>query len=85
MANLSFPTVSVLFNQGGGSFEARIDYRTPAFASSVAIGDLDDDGKSDLVTSNLELGLHSGPEVGDVFQQRRGVPQQSWRLVEAPL
>ena len=53
-----FPSVSVLLNRGNGRFRARVDYEagggrygTPY---SVAIGDLNGDGKPDLATANLE-------------------------------
>ena len=45
-------TVSVLVNRGDGSFQAKLDYATGRHPSSVAIGDLNGDGKRDLVTAN---------------------------------
>jgi predicted NUDIX family NTP pyrophosphohydrolase len=45
-------TVSVLLNSGDGSFQAKIDYGTGRMPSSVAIGDLNGDGKPDLATAN---------------------------------
>jgi hypothetical protein len=42
----------VLLNRGDGSFQAKRDYRTGSGPSSVAIGDLNGDGKPDLVTAN---------------------------------
>jgi FG-GAP-like repeat/PASTA domain len=45
-------TVSVLLNGGEGSFQ-RVDYRSgPLGPQSVAIGDLDADGRPDLATAN---------------------------------
>jgi FG-GAP-like repeat/FG-GAP repeat len=45
-------TVSVLFNRGDGSFERKHDYLTGGRPESVAIGDLNGDGKLDLATAN---------------------------------
>jgi FG-GAP-like repeat/PASTA domain len=45
-------TVSVLLNRGDGSFEAKRDYRTGISPDSVAIGDLNGDGKPDLAIAN---------------------------------
>ena len=51
--------VSVLLNRGDGRFQAKLDYRVEAklkylssAGGSVAIGDLNGDGKVDLATSN---------------------------------
>ncbi len=48
-------TVSVLLNKGDGTFQAKLDYGTGAFDSSVAIGDLNGDSKRDLVTADYLL------------------------------
>jgi hypothetical protein len=45
-------TVSVLANRGDGSFGAKVDYATGRGPQSVAIGDLNGDGKPELVTAN---------------------------------
>jgi len=44
--------VSVLVNRGDGRFEAKVDYDTAFGATSIAIADLNDDGKPDLATAN---------------------------------
>ena len=59
-------SVSVLPNRGDGSFQAKLDYATEP-ALSVAIGDLNGDGKPDLATANGDCGhrlrapQHAGP------------------------
>jgi uncharacterized protein YjdB len=58
VANLSSATVSVLRNTSSsgaitaGSFAAKVDFTTGTNPHSVAIGDLDGDGKADLAVSN---------------------------------
>jgi hypothetical protein len=47
-------TVSVLLNRGDGSFQAKVDYRSGSSPLSVAIGDLNGDGRADLATANSE-------------------------------
>ena len=47
-----FDAVSVLLNKGGGSFAAKVNYRTGVGPGSVAVGDLTGDHMPDLVTSN---------------------------------
>jgi FG-GAP-like repeat len=50
----SFSTVSVLLNRGHGRFGAARQYRSGSDSDPVAIGDLDGDGKLDLVTADSE-------------------------------
>ncbi len=45
-------TVSVLFNNGDGTFQTSHDYDTGGNPGSVAIGDLNGDGKPDVATAN---------------------------------
>ena len=49
----SFEGPSLLVNRGDCRFRAKLDYRTGGFPRSVAIGDLNGDGKPDLVAANL--------------------------------
>ena len=69
-------TVSVFTNNGDGSFQAKLDYRTGGDPYSVAIGDLNGDRKPDLATANLDANtvsvLLNRPglcTVQDVFRQ----------------
>jgi hypothetical protein len=52
-------TVSVLFNRGDGTFRAKLDYQTGGNPESVAIGDLNGDGKLDLATANFDRNVVS--------------------------
>lgn len=58
VTNYGSGTISVLRNTGSAgvispaSFEAKVDFETGANPFSLAIGDLDGDGKADLVTAN---------------------------------
>jgi len=45
-------SVSVFINNGDGTFAAKVDYTTGSAPRSVAIGDLDGDGKADLAVTN---------------------------------
>jgi hypothetical protein len=45
-------TASVLLGDGHGTFAAHVDYPTGVATRAVALGDLDDDGKLDLVVAN---------------------------------
>ena len=62
VANYVSNTVSVLQNTsspGSISFAAKQDYATASQPVSVAIGDLDGDGKPDLAVANLTTGTVS--------------------------
>jgi hypothetical protein len=46
------PSVSVLLNTGTGTFISKVDYTTGVYLYSVAVGDVNGDGKLDIVTAN---------------------------------
>ena len=47
--------VTVMLNQGNGTFGATVDYRTPflSYPDDVVVKDLNGDGKADMVVSNV--------------------------------
>jgi hypothetical protein len=47
-------TVSVLLGNGDGTFAAKVDYPTAKYPYSVVLGDLDGDGRLDIVTANSD-------------------------------
>ena len=54
-ANYDTNSASVLLNQGDGSFQPKVDYKAGGHPLSVAIGDLNGDGKPDLATTSSVL------------------------------
>jgi hypothetical protein len=58
----------VLLNDGDGRFRPAADYPTRAAALTVAIGDLNSDGKPDLATAN------HGRDVVSVFFNKATAP-----------
>ena len=69
-------TVNVLLGKGDGTFAARVVYGTGAGPSAVALGDLNGDGKLDIVTTNIDAGTVSVlPGKGDgTFSARLDSP-----------
>ena len=45
-------SLSVLINNGNGTFAPRVDYATGTYPNSITSADLNGDGKADLITSN---------------------------------
>jgi hypothetical protein len=64
IANNSANSVSVLANRGNGTFGTKRDYRTGPGPYSVAIGDVNGDGKADVATAN------GGPHTVSVLANR---------------
>jgi hypothetical protein len=52
VANLSSSNVSVLLNDGAGSFLAATNYTVGASPQAIAVRDLNNDGRVDIVTAN---------------------------------
>jgi len=59
--------LSILINNGDGSFASQIPYQLSAALWSVAAGDLDSDGDIDLVTSDGSLLTNNGNGTFSVF------------------
>ena len=84
-ANADAGTVSLLLNEGGGSFGPKVDYqlRADSYVSSVAIADLNRDGKADLIAADplsVFLGIGDGG-----FEARRDYMSFGESLVLADL
>jgi hypothetical protein len=64
---LSIPglnTVSILLNNGDGTFQAHVDYPTGAVPGAIATGDFNGDGKLDIITAT-SAGFSLLPGKGD--------------------
>jgi len=55
-ANASTNNISVLLNQGDGTFGAPATFSTPTHPTSIDLRDLNGDGKQDLATANYSAG-----------------------------
>jgi hypothetical protein len=64
------PVISVLLNAGDGSFPTRHDYAAPSLPLSIEIGDVNADGKPDLVWTHSEK--ETGPLVFVQLNRGRG-------------
>ena len=53
-ANAYEDTVSVLLGNGDGTFQAKSDYSVGSYPVSVAVADLNGDGKAEIVTANYQ-------------------------------
>lgn len=50
--NSTSATISVLLGMGDGTFAAKVDYPTGGQPLSLAVGDLNGDGRMDLAITN---------------------------------
>ncbi len=65
-------TVSVLLSNNNGTFEPKVDYPTGNNPRSVAIGDLNGDGKADLAVTNQGLVSATGGTVSVLLNNGNG-------------
>ena len=52
VANFESANVSILLGNGNGTFQAKVDYATGQYPTSVTAGDWNGDGKLDLAVAN---------------------------------
>ena len=78
-------TVSVLLNRGDGTFGDTADYPTGNNATSVAIGDLNGDGKPDLAIANFGYG--TGNTVSVLLNRGDGSfePRRDYTISDGPI
>jgi FG-GAP-like repeat len=65
-------TVSVLLGKGDGTLLPRRDYATERHPASVAIGDLEGDGKPDVVTAGLRSESEADSAISVLFNRGDG-------------
>jgi hypothetical protein len=73
VANLNGNNVSVLLGKGDGTFKPAVNYATGPLPSSVAVGDFNGDGFSDLVVATDSASVLLGKADG-TFQRAVGYP-----------
>ena len=75
-------SVSVLFNRGDGTFQAKLDYANASVPFRVAIGDLNGDRRRDIVTTNREA-----PTVSVLLNKGDGSfrPKRDYRTGAGPI
>ncbi|MBV6506367.1 MAG: hypothetical protein ILNGONEN_01942 [Syntrophorhabdaceae bacterium] len=56
VANRSGQTISILRNNGDGTFQAKQDYADREYLSGITTGDFDGDGDIDLITAHIRYG-----------------------------
>jgi len=78
-ANCGIPggtgSVAVLMGNGDGTFQTAVTYNAGAFANSVAVGDLNGDGKPDVAVLASEGCSLCGPQVGVLLNNGDGTLQ----------
>ena len=82
MANFNSNTVSVIIGNGTGAFGPKVDFATGPGPGSLAIGDLNGDGRADLAVTNLNSSsvsvlLYGGGTFGPKTDYTTGVSAYS--------